>query len=48
MHAMNKGMIVGEGERLTFLTDDAHARDIDDVGKRIQEGEDGSIARLLR
>lgn len=39
---------MGEGVRLTFLTNDAHACDIDDVGKRIKEGEDGSIARLLR
>lgn len=35
------------GVRLTFLTNDAHARDIDDVGKRIQEGEDRPVACLL-
>ena len=45
---VNKGEIVGEETQLTFLTDDAHARDVDDVGKRIEEGEDGSVTCLLR
>jgi hypothetical protein len=48
VYAVNQGVIMGEGVRPTFLTNDAHARDIDNVGKRIKEGEDGSIARLLR
>jgi len=32
---------------LTFLTNDAHARDINDISERIKEGENGPIACLL-
>lgn len=32
---------------LTFLTDDANARDINDISEGIEEGENGPIACLL-
>lgn len=48
VYTVNKGVVVRERVRLTFLTNETSARDIDDVVKRIQEGEDRSVACLLR